>query len=89
MKKKLSLILIYILSATGGIAVAESFESLDAILNTARDVSDARNGRKIEERRENQRREYQQKKRANKKSHRDCEHKHHSSGKYTEHDYRR
>lgn len=75
MKKKFSLILIYILSATGGIAVAESFESLDAILNTARDVSNARHDRKMEQRRENRRREYRRDKREREKRHRDCEHR--------------
>ena len=89
MKKKFSLILIYILSATGGIAVAESFESLDAILNTARDVSNARHDRKMEQRRKNRREEYRRDNRNREKQQRDCEHKHHSRGKKTEQQRRR
>lgn len=80
MKKQFSLILIYILSAAGGIAVAESFESLDTILNTARDVNNARNERKVEQRRDDRRKEHRRDNRRE-KQHRDCEHRHHSRGK--------
>ena len=63
MKKKFSLILIYLISAAGGIAVAENFESLDAILSTVRDANRAKEKHQADQHREKRHRDRRHEKR--------------------------
>lgn len=66
MWKKLSLALVFAYAMNSGLAVADSFDSLNAILDAGRQFSDHKNDRKMrkkEEKRREQRKQYRRDKR--------------------------
>ncbi len=54
MKKRISLIIIFILAAAAGIAVAENFNSLDVILNLTKDFSNYHKKKQLHTRQQQQ-----------------------------------
>ena len=78
MWKKFTLALLFCFAMRGGMAVAESFDSLDAIINVDKQIRDYKHDKKMRKKEEKSRDRREQRRRDRHDDRRDCHRDHHN-----------
>ena len=78
MWKKFTLALLFCFAMRGGMAVAESFDSLDAIINVDKQIRDYKHDKKMRKKEEKRRERREQRRRDRHDDRRDCSRDHHN-----------
>lgn len=78
MWKKFTLALLFCFAMRGGMAVAESFDSLDAIINVDKQIRDYKHDKKMRKKEEKRRERREQRRRDRHDDRRDCHRDHHN-----------
>lgn len=78
MWKKFTLALLFCFAMRGGMAVAESFDSLDAIINVDKQIRDYKHDKKMRKKEEKRREQREQRRRDRHDDRRDCSRGHHN-----------